>query len=341
MNIVRRQPVPTGDILVVNGEYGLLECLGIGDYGKDHNIKADFLGLDRPLSKVDHTELLPLTQKWVVTISSQYGCPVQCRFCDVPRKTYTTHLRGNINSQFKFPYVNATVADLLSQISTCISLHPEITHTDRLNIHFARMGEPTYNFNIITAMQVLLNSDYIAQLAIDKSLIHPVISTMMPNDHRYIGAFLQMWCDMKNNLCEGNAGLQLSINSTDAEERWRMFNGQALGLQTISWLMAGNIPKGRKYTLNFAVADYQIDPYVLLPLFSPEHYIIKLTPMHKTRSATRNGIATDGDYTTFYPYERHEEALRKAGYDVLVFLASKEEDESRITCGNAILTLSR
>jgi 23S rRNA (adenine2503-C2)-methyltransferase len=30
--------------------------------------------------------------------------------------------------------------------------------------------------------------------------------------------------------------------------------------------------------------------------------------------------------------------LKQAGYDVIVFIPSKEEDESRITCGNAILS---
>jgi 23S rRNA (adenine2503-C2)-methyltransferase len=32
-----------------------------------------------------------------------------------------------------------------------------------------------------------------------------------------------------------------------------------------------------------------------------------------------------------------EEALKNEGFDVIVFIPSKEEDESRITCGNAIL----
>lgn len=59
--------------------------------------------------------------------------------------------------------------------------------------------------------------------------------------------------------------------------------------------------------------------------------------MHKTHVAEQNGIQTSGDYTTYVPYKEHEENLKKAGYDVLVFIASKEEDESKITCGNAVL----
>ena len=35
MNILRNIKVPTGNILIVSGENGKLECLSIGDYGKD------------------------------------------------------------------------------------------------------------------------------------------------------------------------------------------------------------------------------------------------------------------------------------------------------------------
>jgi 23S rRNA (adenine2503-C2)-methyltransferase len=98
------------------------------------------------------------------------------------------------------------------------------------------------------------------------------------------------------------------------------------------------IPNGRKITLNFAVCDaYPIDPNILLRYFDPADYIVKLTPMHVTTSVESRGLHTSGDSTSMAPYEEKEAALRRAGYDVLVFIASKEEDESRITCGNAIL----
>ena len=52
MKILRQIKVPTGDIMVVEGEKGKLEMLSLGDYGKDVNVKADFLGLSRELKKV-------------------------------------------------------------------------------------------------------------------------------------------------------------------------------------------------------------------------------------------------------------------------------------------------
>ena len=117
-----------------------------------------------------------------------------------------------------------------------------------------------------------------------------------------------------------------------------MFSGNAHTLQDIWRIMKGIVPFGRKITLNFAVADYTVDPQVLLSYFNPDHYIIKLTPMHKTKEALVNGIKTEGDYTEYTPYANLEEELKDAGYDVLVFIASVEEDEGRISCGNAILS---
>ena len=308
--------MPTGDILIVDGDKGELELLSLGDYGKDVNIKCDALGLSREPDKVRHTKLLPLTEKWVITISTQYGCSMGCAFCDVPKVG-----RGR----------NATEKDLIRQVLTGIKLHPEITSTKRLNIHFARMGEPTFNPHVLDAtrwFKTHIDPEY---------KIHPVVSTMMPKYNEWLKTFIHTWMRMKNRLLGGNAGLQLSINSTNEQERTAMFGGNSHSLQDISRIMDGIIPNGRKITLNFAVADYEIDGGVLLKYFDPDDYIIKLTPMHKTTEATKNNIKTIGDYTEYHPYKDVEQSLTKLGYDVLVFIASIEEDESRITCGNAIL----
>lgn len=320
MNIKRKIETPTGHILIVEGEHGLLECLSLGDYGKDVNIKCDVLGLDRVPSPVRHTALLPLTEKWVATLSTQYGCSMGCAFCDVPKVG---------------PGRNATTADLLHQLDTVLSLHPEIEHTDRLNVHFARMGEPSWNPSVLKAAMIM-------KVRHAAHRIHPVVSTMMPKRNTKLRTFIEQWLDIKNNNYEGEAGLQLSINSTSDQEREEMFSGNASTLAAIAAIM-GPAPhvRGRKITLNFAVANYTIDPEVLLRHFDPRYYLVKLTPMHKTTSALANNIKTDGEYTEYYPYLHHEEALRRAGYDVLVFIASKEEDESRITCGNAILSDGR
>lgn len=317
MNIQRNIEVPTGNILVVDGEQGSLEMLSIGDYGKVVNVKCDAMGLTRDIDQVKHTEILPLEEKWVITISTQYGCSMGCPYCDVP-------MVG--------PGRNCTFDDLVRQVLTGIKLHPEVEFTKRLNIHYARMGEPTWNPAVLDATKWL-------KTHVDPEYhIHPVVSTMMPRHNVWLKTFIHTWMRIKNRLLRGEAGLQLSINSTDDGERDYLFNRNALRLDEIADIMDGVIPSGRKVTLNFAVAGYQINPEILLRHFNPADYIIKLTPMHKTNTAVDNGIKTSGDYTTMWPYAEHECALKQAGYDVLVFIASEYEDLGRITCGNAILS---
>ena len=49
-----------------------LEFLTVGDYGKENNIKAEFLGLKKEIYGVKHSEV-DLSKKWVATISTQKG----------------------------------------------------------------------------------------------------------------------------------------------------------------------------------------------------------------------------------------------------------------------------
>ena len=81
-----------------------LEFLTVGDYGKENNIKAEFLGLNKEINGVENTEVY-LTEKWVATISTQKGCPMKCQFCDCPK--------------FGF-YGNATEKEMCFEIETIL-----------------------------------------------------------------------------------------------------------------------------------------------------------------------------------------------------------------------------
>lgn len=323
MKINKTVKVPTGEIYVADGELGQLEFLTVGDYGKDANIKADFLGITRELNGVPNGEPMPLSEKWVITISTQYGCSMGCKFCDVPKVG-----AGR----------NATLNDLNGQILTAIRQHPEITHTKRLNIHFARMGEPTWNYDVIANALYLHD---IVKPYIGDSLIHPVVSTMLPKSNRGLRDFLHQWADkVKNETFNGDAGLQFSINSTDDKQREYLFSGNSHDLRHISAI--GEMlpmPLGRKYALNFALADDSIiDGKLLRELFDPDKFMCKITPLHRTASCEQNHIATTDGYELFTPYKAVEEDLKANGFDVIVFVPSYDEDNGLITCGNAILS---
>lgn len=320
--ITRNIKVPTGNILIVDGDRGSLECLSLGDYGRNVNVRAEFLGLHNEIAGVPNGEIMPLTEKWVVTISTQYGCSMGCAFCDVPRVG-----RGR----------NASRADLTAQVLAALSIHPEIGATKRLNVHYARMGEPTFNRQVLAHAQELMKE---VRPYINRSHVHPVVSTMMPRKNKHLCWFLQEWCEIKNDVFRGAAGLQLSINSTSDEQREYLFGGSALTLKEISEI--GKMlprPLGRKYALNFAISDTSIiDAELLASMFSHKSFMVKITPIHATAATSQNGISTTGGYSEYSPYRQAERDLINAGFDVLVFVPSEDEDRGRITCGNAILS---
>ena len=320
--LIRNIKVPTGNICVIQGDKGMIEFLSIGDYGKDSNIKADFLGITREINGVPNGEIMPLSEKWVITISTQYGCSMRCKFCDVPKVG-----EG----------LNASLDDLTNQLIEALKLHSEITSTKRLNLHYARMGEPTFNRNVIEHAWRLYS---IAKPYIGESLIHPVISTMLPKKNKDLIQFLVEWCDIKNQTYRGEAGLQFSINSTSNKQRKDMFSGSSLDLEGISNIGCSiPDPKRRKYTLNFALADnYEVDAKKLFSLFDPKKFMVKITPLHMTQSCEGNNIITTNGYDSFVPYQKVEQELKEVGFDVIVFIPSYDEDQGLITCGNAILS---
>ena len=114
----------------------------------------------------------------------------------------------------------------------------------------------------------------------------------------------------------------------------------SLSLEEISQL-SKKLPKpiGRKYTLNFAVTkDTILDAKKLSSLFDKDNFIVKITPIHETHSAIENGYDVTTTYDDYDVYRKFEQPLVKEGWDVIVFVPSKEEDSDRITCGNALIS---
>lgn len=301
-----------------------LEFLTVGDYGKENNIKADFLGLHKEINGVEHHEV-DLSDKWVATISTQKGCPMKCQFCDCPKYGF---------------HGNASVDDLMYEIKTILE-NEDVKSTKRFNVHFARMGEPSLNNDVLTFVENKLKP--LVEKYIKADTIHPVVSTMLPRNNRFLEHFIQRWCCIKNDTYNGEAGLQFSINSTDEEQRAAQFNNMSLSLSEISVLAKKlPMPKGRKYTLNFAVtADTILDAKRLSELFEKNKFIVKITPIHKTNTAVKNGFDVTTEYTDYDVYRKFEAPLIEEGWEVIVFVPSQEEDSDRITCGNALIAINK
>lgn len=318
--------IPTGYLFT--GEYskGLLETLTIGDYGKSKNVKADFLGYHKVIEGVPNCYCMPLSEKWVITVSTQYGCPMKCTFCDVPNVKW----RGN-----------AKFEDLKQQLYNAISLFPNVKYTERLNLHYARMGDPIFNENVFEFSRWMIANK--KQIAKDTGLrievLHPVLTTSLPRKFQKLEQRILEWCEIKNELYNGQAGLQFSINSTDETQRTEMYRDMQLHLEDFARI-ADKMPEpvSRKYCLNFAFStDFVIDAEKVRKLFDPGKFMCKITPIHNNTACTENGIKTVGGYDSWKPYQAPEEDLKKAGFDVLVFVPSIDEEDGLVTCGNAIL----
>ena len=317
--------LPTGFLIVDDYSKGKLETLSIGDYGKHRNIKADFLGYSRELNGVENGRIMPLQEKWVITLSTQYGCVMNCTFCDVP------NIKFNGNVSFD---------DLRKQLYTGLSAFNNINYTDRLNIHFARMGEPVFNENVFLFSRWLAEykKEVQDETGVRMEVIHPVFTTMCPQ-YQHTQERIMKWASYKNDLFNGQAGLQLSINTTSGSQRDKMFGGSSKSLLEIAKI--GEMlpdPIGRKYCLNFAYASgSEVDGQKLANMFDSNKFMVKITPIHNNNACLKNGIETIDGYEFYRPYKKPEESCKAAGFDVLVFIPSQDEEDGLVTCGNAVL----
>lgn len=242
---------------------------------------------------------------WSLSISTQQGCPLKCTFCDVPL--------------FGF-YGNASLEDLHNQIEIALTRYSTETNGKDFYLHYARMGEPTFNNNVLefTATQLtpLVNS------YTTPSLIYPVLLTMLPNNNPNLKQFLQQWTEkIKNQIYNGNAGLQFSINSTDNQQRNEMFNNYSLSLEEISELSEQlPIPITSKYILNFIVSkDTIIDPNILDNLFSKRKFQIRIAPIRETKSTIKNNIETS-ETETYKICETFKNSLEAHEWEVTILL---------------------
>ena len=201
------------------------------------------------------------------------------------------------------------------------------------------MGEPTFNPNVITS------AEFIAQMLMSENsdvtfdTYHPVVSTMMPKSNKNLKEFLHKW--VTTGFVYGGEdgfGLQFSINTLNENDRNEMFRNRSLSLQEISDIIKElPYPKKRKYTLNFAVTSKSnLDVDLMNKYFDKEKCIVKMTPIHETVEAVDEGYEIVHDFDV---YEQFEQPLVNDGWDVIVFVPSKEEDDDRITCGNSLIAL--
>src|SRR3989338_2639782 len=172
---------------------------------------------------------LPLEEKWVLTISCLYGCPVKCLMCDAGQQYY-----GNISKEDIFKQIDYSVTKKFPD---------RIVPVKKFKIQFARMGEPVFNPAVLEVLEELPER-YNA-----KGLM-PSLSTIGPDG---CISFFNRLLEIKNRLySNGRFQLQFSIHTTDIEKRDNLIPVQKMSFQEIAEYGKRFHKHGdRKITLNF------------------------------------------------------------------------------------------
>lgn len=254
---------------------------------------------------------------WYAVLACQKGCIMNCSFCDCPGMGY----HGNVSID-EFAY----------QLNTILDTH-YVSNTKYFQVDFFRMGEPTFNPEILDFIEHDLKS--IITNKIDVEEIVPSISTMLPKNKLKVEDFILRYCDIKNQIYNGSAILQFSIHSTDDKLRNDLMGSRSLSLEEISDISKKMpIPKGMKYELSFAVSDNLIlDVNKVDKLFDKNKFLIKLTPIHETYSAIDHGF----NATQVSKIDQIRNDFINAGWDVILDKQTDEQDNEDLTCGKLIL----
>ena len=255
---------------------------------------------------------LPRHEKWVLLVSTMFGCPVGCKMCDAG---------GSYHGK-------PTAEEILEQIDFMVAQrYPDRRIPSRqFKIQFARMGEPSLNNAVLDVLEALPRR-------FEAPGLMPSISTIAPAG---TGKFFERLLLIKNeHYAGGHFQFQFSLHTTDLAlrdeiipvKKWSFAQMAAYGERFYA-------PGDRKITLNFALASgMPLEPAVLLQHFNPDKFLVKITPLNPTYRAQENNlnsyIAPDQEGSRYDIVE----GLRQAGYDVIVSIGEREENYIGSNCG--------
>lgn len=253
-----------------------------------------------------------VAQKWVLIISTLYGCPVDCGFCDAGGSYSGVLSLEDLKFQIDYPVFRRFPDGIID--------------TDKFKIQFARMGEPAFNKNILPLL-CMIPEVYRYRYFI------PSLSTIAPHG---CSDFLSELKDIKKLLYDDTFQLQFSIHSTDSKQRDELIPVRKWNFRQIAdYADSFYSRNGKKITLNFALStDNIIEPKILAEYFNPEVFLIKITPLNPTYKSQKNGFKS-----LIIDAQSHPQLIDKLGdygYEVLVSIGEAEENMIGSNCGQYI-----
>lgn len=261
---------------------------------------------------------LPRSKKWVIIVSTQFGCPIGCVMCDSG-----SDFKGNLTADQMFAQIDHAVKR--HQTSRAIA-------SKKFKVQFARMGEPALNPAVLDVLRELPRR-YEAPGLI------PCIATVMPEGTE--GWFEEL-LRIKRTVYAGRLfQLQISINTTDSKVRDYLMPYPKWSFQRIAEYGGRFIENGdRKVSLNFAwTADAHIDPVIISRYFDPETFCIKITPLNPTIAASEQRLESAFDPRRPESAEAMCDEFARLGYDTILSIGDARENDIGSNCGMSVRKL--
>jgi len=261
---------------------------------------------------------LPRSEKWVVIVSTQFGCPIGCRMCDAG-----THFEGNLTAEQIFKQIDHVVAQRGSG---------KHIPSNKFKVQFARMGEPALNPAVLDVLRELPRR-------YDAPGLMPCIATTMPMGSE--GWFEELLAIKRTVYAGHTFQLQISINATDDSQRDWLMPYPKWGFDAIAAYGARFVdPGNRKIALNFALADgVVVDPAVIAQNFDPRHFCAKVTPLNPTIAVQEEDLAN-----AFHPdhvdtAEKLCECFERLGFATILSIGDVRENAIGSNCGMSVRRL--
>jgi 23S rRNA (adenine2503-C2)-methyltransferase len=261
----------------------------------------------------------PLTrrEKWVLIISTLFGCPVECKFCDAG---------GNYSGKLTYEELKFQIDYLIAE-----RFPAGYIDSDKFKIQFARMGEPVFNPAVLKLLRTIPG-------LYQYSHFLPSLSTIAPEGS---DDFFEELLRIKKDLYHDTFQLQFSLHSTEQEQRDRLLPVRKWSFEKIAKYSERFYDQsGKKITLNFALSLNSIfELQELLKYFSPEIFLLKITPVNPTHKAEANEIKS-----LITEKNKHLEIVKAAeatGYGVILSIGEWEENKIGSNCGQYISSLDR
>jgi 23S rRNA (adenine2503-C2)-methyltransferase len=205
-------------------------------------------------------------------------------------------------------------------------------NSEKFKIQFSRMGEPSFNKNVLQLLRDLPS-------LYDIPGFIPSLSTVAPHG---TDKFFEELLAIKKERYPVSFQFQFSIHSTDETQRQKL-----IPLKKWDFGKMASYGKrffdegGKKITLNFAVSSASIiDTEILRRYFDPDIFLIKLTPVNPTYSAKKNKLHSLVDILG-NGNSRLMDELIEAGFEVIVSIGEQEENRIGSNCGQYIQTMLR